>query len=447
MLFFDDKNILSRYGLERKYGTPTLVSTYEDSADKKSNPLPSVWFNKKTGVYHMYYNGYINGKHGALLAISKDGVNFTRHPACNEKPLIEGVGEIACVYEDNTAPESERLKALCVYGDSNTTRIINDPLYVSADGIEWKKTAVQWHNHAAEPAAFCFYNHVTKKHTITCRPDAGVRRVCEIETDDFKTFTDAKLVMTPDSCDPPLCEHYGMPVFKCDDIFIGFLWKYEVPNIRSRKYWGGTLNAELVYSYNGTSFNRSLRHNFFDGSKFKMIQPCSLYRTPDNRVMVAAGISEKEHGYFKESGGIGIYELRQDGFISLHAKNEGEFITIPMLYQGGDITVNANAGKLTCALYTDDSKQKPMNLLTHELISLDGFTHDLFNTFSGDSIEYKLNWKNSDLNSLTGKIIYLEFKITEGELFGVNGNLIPMMICDLARYHLHGIIPDIKGIG
>ena len=163
--------------------------------------------------------------------------------------------------------------------------------------------------------------------------------------------------------------------------------------------------------------------------------------------MVAAGISEKEHGYFKESGGIGIYELRQNGFISLHAKNEGEFITIPMLYQGGDIPVNANAGKLTCALYTDDSKQKPMNLLTHELISLDGFTHDLFNTFSGDSIDYKLNWKNSDLNSLTGKIIYLEFKITEGELFGVNGNLIPMMICDLARYHLHGIIPDIKGIG
>jgi hypothetical protein len=59
-----------------------------------------------------------------------------------------------------------------------------------------------------------------------------------------------------------LAEHYGMPVFPYKDYFVGFLWIFHVPNIRQRKYWGGKLDAQLVYSYNGTHFNRSLREPF-----------------------------------------------------------------------------------------------------------------------------------------------------------------------------------------
>ena len=44
------------------------------------------------------------------------------------------MGELANVYVDKKDPHP-RLKALVTYGDSKTTRIINDPLYTSPDGI------------------------------------------------------------------------------------------------------------------------------------------------------------------------------------------------------------------------------------------------------------------------------------------------------------------------
>ena len=69
------------------------------------------------------------------------------------------------------------------------------------------------------------------------------------------------------------------------------------------------------------------------------------------------------------------------------------------------------------------------------------------NSFSGDEISKSLSWKNSDLEALKGKVIYIEMRIRNGDIYSLNGNLTPMMICDLARYHLYGILPDLNGIG
>ena len=459
-LFFDDKNKLSRNGFERKLGKPKVVEIYKDPNAYTAIGFPAIWYDEDKGKYHMFYNGYVDGKCAPLAAISDDGIHFTPRNTASESGLknpfapnqiMEGCGELANVYVDLKAPKSERLKALVTYGDSKTTRIINDPLYTSADGIRWLRQPVQWHNHAAEPGAMAFYNPVLDKHTIIARPDAGVRRIGLIETSDFKTFSDIRLVMTPDSLDEPLAEHYGMPTFPYENYFIGFLWIFHVPNVRERKYYKGTVDAQLVYSYNGTNFNRTLREPFFtnyDAPETKgMVYPSSMYVNREGRLLVAASASENEHGYFKDKGVIAIYELRKDGFISLHTEDSGDVITIPMLYRGGDIKVNLKAEHCSCALYTDDSDKKPLNLLTHELIPLEDFTHENCEEFSGDTLCWSLRWKKGDLESLNGKIIYIELKVKKGEVYSIKGNLTPMMICDLARYHLHGIVPDITGIG
>lgn len=463
ILFFDDKNILSRTGVERKLGKPEIVSCYKDPLANTSTGMPSIWYDEENSLYHMFYNGFIGEYLVPLVAISEDGINFQpRNTADKENwdycfapnqmfdPKIYG-GELAYVYEDKTAPKSERLKALFTIGDSNAKRIVHDYIYASEDGIKWTKQPKEWHNHAAEPGAMCFYNNVTKKHTIVARPDAGARRIGIIETEDFKKFTDLKLVMTPDSLDEPLVEHYGMPVFPYGDIFIGFLWIYHVPNVRERKYIGGTIDAQLVYSYNGTNFNRSLRESFFTNDYCAetagMVFPCEMYEGANGELLVAASINPKEHGQFKDSGKIAIYKLRKDGFISFNAKADGEIITIPMVYSGGKITVNANCEELSCALFTDDSVDNPTRLTAHNLIPLDGFSHKEFKNFSGNSDSYELAWEAADLESLKGKIIYLELKFSKGDIYSINGELTPMLICDLARYHKFGILPDLTGIG
>ena len=450
-LFFDDKNILYKDSLKRCYALPRYAGSYNSACEKSANPLPCVVFVPEKKQYYMYYNSYVNGKISPLLATSEDGVNFVSHPACRDRAIMEHIGELACVYYDSTADEKSRFKALCVCGDGKSERIIKDPVFESADGIHWEKTSRQWHNHAAEPPAFCFYNPIKQKHTILCRPDAGVRRVCRVFTEDFQSFSDAELVMTPDSCDPPLAEHYGMNVFPYGGIFVGFLWLYEVPNIRSRKYWGGTLNAQLCYSYNGTYFNRSIRESFFEHKEQEnslgMIQPCSMYETPDGDLTVAAGVSNNEHGNFKQGTSIAFYKLKKDRFISLRADDRGELVTIPMLYGGGDILVNAEAEEISCALYTDDSAEKPMNLICHELIALKDFEHASFKPIDKGNGFFSLSWDKAELKKLEKKIIYLEIRLYRGDVFSIRGDLTPMMICDLARYHLYGTVPDITGLG
>ena len=460
-LFFDDKNILSRTGVERRLGAPELIGKYDDPFASTSTGMPSIWYDEENKKYHMFYNSCVGHRYFPLAAISDDGIHFvprnTAIEAGIENPIAPNLllpvngGELAYVYEDKLAPKEERLKAFFVAGKPGSVRIIHNYLYTSADGIRWKKQEQEWHNRGAEPGAMCFYNKVTGKHTIISRPDPGVRRLGLIETEDFKTFTNLRLVMSPDSLDEPLCEHYGMPIFPYGDIFVGFLWLYKVPNIRQRKYYGGVIEAELVYSYNGISFNRSLRKPFFanDASvgSAGLVMPSDMYRGTNGELLVSAGISQAEHGYFSGNGQIAIYKLREDGFISFNAKNDGEIITIPMVYGGGDITVNVNCEHFSCALFTDDSIDEPMNLLCHNLLPLEGYSHEEFNSFSGDEISKSLSWKNSDLEALKGKVIYIEMRIRNGDIYSLNGNLTPMMICDLARYHLYGILPDLNGIG
>jgi len=463
-LFFDDKNIMSRSGVTRKLGTPEIIAQYNDPYASTSTGLPSVWYDEENKKYHMFYNGNVGDYTIALHAISEDGINY--RPCENPKrhswkyclaphqmfdPEMYGDGgELAYVYFDRTAPRQERLKALYTRGDANAVRIMHNYLYTSEDGFDWKLQPQEWHNLAAEPCATCFYNNVTGKHTIVARPDAGVRRVGIIETDDFKSFSDLKLVMTPDSLDEPLAEHYGMPVFPYGDIFVGFLYIYHAPNVRLRKYLGGKMDAELVYSYNGSSFNRTLREPLFLNDTPEtagMTFPSDMYYGKNGELLVCASANPKEHGYFKGNGNIVIYRLRKDGFISFHTDADGEVLTLPMLYHGGDITVNIKCESFSCALYTDDSINEPMRWQGYDLLPIDGYSHEEFNTFSGDETDHKLTWKSAELEALKGKIIYFEIRIKNGDLYSLNGDLTPMQIIDLARYHMHGVMPDLKGIG
>ena len=459
--FFDDKNILYREGLERRYGKPVPAAVYRDPNAVTSGGLPSVWHDTENGLYHLFYNGFVGDTLIPMAAVSRDGIHF--EPRCtaakagitdplapNQLLDIRG-GELAYVYTDETAPPEQRLKALMTLGDGTAVRIMHDLLFTSGDGVHWQQQPVEWHNHAAEPSAMCFYNDITKKHSIIARMDAGVRRLGLIETDDFRTFTDARMVMTADSWDEPLAEHYGMPTFPYKGWFIGFLWIYHAPNVRQRKFLGGTMDAQLVYSYNGTHFNRSLREPFFSNDALPetagMVMPNMMYENHSGQLLAVAATCPYEHGHFKEGGALVIYELRPDGFIAFHAQEKGELVTIPMVYQGGDILINAAAEEISCALYTDDSREEPLNLQAHKLLPLEGFEHEAFLTLSGDRLAASLQWENKNLNDLRGRVIYLELRIKNGDLYSVSGALTPMMICDLARYHLYGILPDTTGIG
>lgn len=457
-LFFDDKNLLVREDTERVLEKPQLLESdkYLDDKAVVSNAFPAIWHDKENKRYMMFYNGCVNGNGKYLCAVSDDGVHFKpfKNPNTWDAKVVDhefmpSCGEFATVYVDEKAPKEERLKLLNARVDGSLERIVENNIYTSGDGINWKKSDYQWHNHGAEPGAFAFYNNVTNKHTIVARPDAGVRRVCLIETDDFTSFTDARLVMNPDSLDKPLAEHYGMPVFAYENYFIGFLWIYETLNIPERKYWGGTINGQITYSYNGTSFFRTIRDEFFanDTALTKgMTFPSSMYFAKDNSLIVMASATPHIHGEWKKEGGAIVpYKLRKDGFVSLKMGKNGKIVTGAMLNQGGELLLNIK-GKATCAIYTDNSKNEKSNLLRHPLIPVEGFSHEDCIAFNGDSTEWKVEWKNRKFNDLKDEIIYIEIKGQDSNLYSIRANIVPMMICDLRRYHLYKTVPNIKGL-
>ncbi len=75
-LSFDDKNILSRTGVERRYGVPKLASIYRDPYAVTPTGLSSIWYDEKNALYHMFYNGYVSDLPIQLAAVSKDGIHW-----------------------------------------------------------------------------------------------------------------------------------------------------------------------------------------------------------------------------------------------------------------------------------------------------------------------------------------------------------------------------------
>lgn len=460
LLFFDDKNIILRQNLKRIYEKPQVLEKYiyADPLATTSTGMPSVWKNPEDGNYHMFYNGIVNGRHVTLAAISEDGIRFQprntakeagiESPICQNQ-LLEQRGELANVFVDHLAPKEERLKALLSVG-SRSTRILENWVLTSGDGIHWKqKEGVQWHTRGAEPGAACFYNSVTEKYTIIQRPDGGVRRICLAETEDWEHFSHPELIMQPDSLDEPLAEHYGMPVFPYEDWYIGFLWIYTTEPKRMRKYWNGRISAQLTYSMNGRHFQRSLRESFFENGG--MVFPSALYTAADGSLTALASAAPFEHGHFNNPGGVIVpYRLRKDGFVAMETTGgAGILCTIAMLSSGGEISVNINSptAECTCAIYTDESEKDPENLLVRDIKSIEGYTHEDCIPFSGNSESWVPQWKNNrTFDQLKGRIVYIEVKIGSGRIYSIRGDISPMMICDISRYHRFGMLPETRGL-
>ena len=221
ILFFDDQRLICRDNFIRKYGKPEFISVFVDKGANTPIGFPTVWKNKKTGQYNMFYQGYIAGEVSdidmiTLAAVSDDGINWMpRNTAIEsgiENPIAQNQllpcgyhNEIVTVIEDPKAPENERLKALICEYKSDEKRC-NNVIYTSGDSIKWTKKEESWHSVGTEPCGGGFYNEIIESFVLTVRPLWGDRRVSIIETADWKTFSEPQLIMQVDSLDKPLKE-------------------------------------------------------------------------------------------------------------------------------------------------------------------------------------------------------------------------------------------------
>ena len=114
---------------------------------------------------------------------------------------------------------------------------------------------------------------------------------------------------------------------------------------------------------------------------------------------------------------------REDGFMSLSAKDRGEFYTLGFTLEADSIRLNARAGcsgYVRCALLAADGGTPDSTVMTaeHPVPVYRGFTLEDCAVLKGDHIDTPLAWKG-DLRRLRGKQVQLHFDLFNVDLFAV----------------------------
>lgn len=446
MFFFDDKYLLARDNLSRSYVRPKLIKSTIYVDEDFATPYCSPFVLKKDDTYYMIYMGVArDGKKTGLVATSKDAAHFKKLDTTKIFNLEDRIAphqiidlpeeaEIAAIYEDNYATDNVRYKMLITLKWDNF--YIPGRIMVSSDLLHWKlfKDNSTW-NGGAEPLACAFYNKEDKIHTILRRRTWGDRSCGYVQTNDFLSFSKYRECLHVDSIDSPLDEIYGVSAVKdLGSMYLGVLNVYgDLKGVRHSKYDEGSIRPQLVYSYDGYSWYRSIRKPFIDQKPKESLVWLTSIVDKDDDVYFYADRSIHRHGKgFREPFGsnISTYTSKKDRYVSLktNGNKEGRLITREYLYGGGSIYLNYKAKKISLAIL----EAKGGDVFSNgEVVT--GYDHIDSHLPSGDYVSIELKYPKP-LDELKGHIIMIEFLIEEGEIYSISGELKPLMGTE-AAYH------------
>ncbi len=444
-LFFDDQRLFGRGGLVRDYTAPELVSTYEDPNFSIDFAFGHA-FRLADGRIRLLYHGQKpDGTEANFVAISEDGLHFipedttavltieNRIAPHEFKPSKHGE-EIANIFEDQLAPAEQRYKMLHTIGHFEDL-YIEGKVYTSPDLLHWTELESKetWNN-GCEPITGTFYNAHHNCYTIMRRPSWGERRVGVVETKDFKHFTPIELALQVDSLDAPMDEFYGMPSFAYAGMYIGFADIFtNNPSNRGVKFCPGAIYPQLCYSFDGRHWQRSLRKSFL---KEYHGQDCMFWCnncvTEENGDLLLYVVASKQaHGFSftaAQGGKVYIYRIKKDRFIEMQTENgrTGVLTTRQLAWNGGNLKVNLKAAGATVAILDEAGNPIP------------GFNHDDCKFFSGDDTGWVPTFRGGSMDRFIGKVIVLEVRLTDGALWSLRADCMPLMNTAAGRYIKYG---------
>lgn len=450
-LMFDDRWLFGRENVRYEYGKPELIAVYRDPLFSTDYRSPFV---QKIGDrYIMLYmaSRRSDGKTAMLAAASDDGIRYEpidtsdvevdgERLAPNEvMPLDPGQEPADIVCDRFAQDENDRYKLIMTKLDWQELHDCRAYVLSSPDMLHWHVYSSEIEDWTCEPITGIFYNEHRHCYTIAHRPLWGDRSVGYSDTVDFIHFSPYEWCMRQDTLDAPLDEVYGMPVLPYDGMYIGFPYLYsENRSSRSPKFNPGNIYPQLAYSWDGHHWQRSLRRSLiaeYDGTP-SMYWLSAFIDRGDDGVIIYCAYTPEAHGAgfgSHQNGVINIYAIRSDGFICMASEDgasESVVTTREYLLNGGDISFNITAKNATAAVLLSDGTGKPV----------EGFDHCDCKPFSGDSIRWIPEFKGGSLSAFYGKTVVIEVRFTDGRLYSISGDMLPLMNTQASRYRLKGHI-------
>jgi hypothetical protein len=397
-----------------------MVAESDDGLDWRPLACPEIVpEGGKIAPHHVFtlVDGSVGGAYHDPQA--KDGFPF--------KIFAHRMGRavIADAAKDASHPQHEEAKKPDVFQN-----LADEFTLVSRDGIRWERMrAYDWaqpHWHP-EPPIFGFWNGKSKQHSMTVRPGWGDRRVCVQSTANFKTWSGPQPLLQPDVADG-LVEFYGMPVFRYGEAFIGLLWVFhcetsDPPAGYNRSI--GSLDTHLAYSYDGHHFQRGMREPLIPlnapgeigGGALEtscMIETATELRFYSDASAAQHGKGPRQGEEKRPPNGIIIHTLRKDGLTCLRSLGGwGSFTSKPLTLFEPRLELNILAPQGEAQFQITDVKGNP----------IPGFTFaDCEPIAKTDELQLSLRWKGRSLEELLRKVIRIEGRLRNGEIYAVRGS-------------------------
>lgn len=443
MLFFDDHLLNRQRNITRRYHEPAWIedSLYLDRVTPYGvcygTVSPAVG-----GGWLMHYVTVLNQRRKVLgAARSDDAVHW--EPVRLPKPRVsdhlhyvyppDGVlhGSGLCVYHDaREADPSRRYKMVDpVHAADGQYIRIN----YSADGINWEpQDDHRVLARGSDTMLSLLRNPRTGRLQIHMREWTGDRRVFRVDSADGVSWTPPQLVLHPSPLDQPMTQFYGLPQCHYGDMLLGLLWVYHTPfSTESHLRHDGWVDTELVYSYDGLTWNRTHRPfmprrqwgQFGGGSQYG----CAMVvRENDLLVYSAANVDEHQHVRARGSEpalGMLAGSLRLDGFVSLTTRDGGigEAYTDCLYLRSPMLSLNARVPYGAIRVGVCDVNCKP----------LPGYGLDDCLPVTGDGVRLQPRWReHQDLSAAMQLAaatewpgwVRLHVELDRADLFAIQGD-------------------------
>jgi hypothetical protein len=257
------------------------------------------------------------------------------------------------------------------------------------------------------------------------------------------TFTKPELALQTDAMDTPLTQLYGMPVFPYEGYYVAFLWLFhtapQVSGQSPHKFISGHVDCQLAYSLNGWHFQRGFRTPFIGNDApgqptAGCVYPSSMIVKEDGSLWIYASAGTHEHAIIPPgSGSILTYKLRRDGFVYLESANGvGVVGTIPLLWKGGELEINAQAPHGQARVRVTDSKGA----------TIEGYGFEDCEPLKTDDVAWKPTWKNGKtLGGLGTRTLRIEVELMSARLYALRGRFAPLVAGEVWRFESDGTMP------
>lgn len=427
-MFVDDRLVARSTGVSLQLNPPEekgialqLNRAYETSASTYFTALKD-----EQGKVRLYYRGRAGGKEATLMAISNDGVNFSRpnlnvyshNGSSNNHIVWEGAQShnMAPFLDTNpAAPPEARWKAL---GGTGVMYAMQSP-----DGIHWKlmpsspleitgefdsQNIAFWD---AEAEVYRSYSRVW---------EAGVRAVQLSTSTDFIHWSTPELL----NYEVPFEHFYTNGIVELENAeprFVGVPMRFDPSrtNLPSPNQTGVT-DAVFMSSHDGLLWDRELVEPWieegYDSTRSNM-PAWGILETSDNEWSMYS-----TEMYLLPNNRLRRLTIRPYGFASVQAGDEqGWFETHPVTFDGGNLVLNFNTG---------DGGQIAVEVRDKFGVPIPGFTLDDMTPLTGDDLAHHLMWNSGrSLGELAGQEIRLYFELSHSDLYSLQFAL-PVIAAD-----------------